>query len=578
MTDSGRTRVLVPLSEYKGRLLVLLALVIGWSATLIVGPALVAYAIDQGIRKHHGGPIFIATAGYVASALVGASLFRLVIRKVTDTGERVLQGIRISIFQHILSMPLGFFDSERTGRLVSRMTTDMDALENLVQQGLVQLVSNAFLLTITLIVLAVMSPILFGLCLLTIPVLLTASIWFKRRSAVAYLSVRDAIGRTMTSLQEGLSGVRVVQAFASEDYVVRGFKGHNRAQVLANMRAVSISARYFPVIEASSVATTAGIVGLGGYLAHRHMIPLGTVVAFVLYMGNLFSPIQQTSQQFDLLQSAGAAFTKLKNLLSIEPPLVEVAKPTDLPRHGAVVFSDVSFGYSLDSPVLTDINLEIRPGEHVALVGPTGAGKSSIAKLIARFYDPLSGEVSFGGIDLRQASFESLRKTIVVVSQEAFVFDGTISSNIRMGNNDIPDDQVKRALEAVGGTQVILGITGGIHTVVSEGGATLSAGEKQIISLARVALVEPSVIILDEATSNLDPMTESIVEGAVSRLAQGRTLVTIAHRLSTAQRADRVIVVDHGQVVQVGSHDELVKIPGHYQDLNSAWLRGRDSA
>ncbi len=558
---------------HRKKIIVILLLTVGWSLSLICGPALVAYAIDQGIRRHSERPVEVAVIGYFASALASGVLFRQVVRSVTNTGERVLQELRVSVFNHILSMPMGFFDSERTGRLVSRMTTDMDALENLIQQGLVQLVSNALLLLITLCVLLIMSPILFLFCLISVPILAAASVWFKRKSAVAYMSVRDAIAQTMTSLQEGLSGVRVIQAFANEDVVVRGFSGQNRAQLLANMRAVSISARYFPVIEAMSVFTTAGIVGIGGYMSYQHLIPIGTVVAFALYMGNLFSPIQQTSQQFDLLQSAGAAFRKLDSLLNIEPPLAEATEPRELNAVGAICFENVTFTYAEEAiPALQDINISIDFGKHVALVGPTGAGKSTIAKLIARFYDPTIGKVSFGGIDLRQASFDSLRRTIVVVTQEAFLFDGTIASNIRMGRSDISDIEVYKAIEEIGGQSIIESIPGGIGANVFEGGSTLSAGEKQIISLARVALIDPRVIILDEATSNLDPATETLVEEALTRLTRGKTLVTIAHRLSTAQRADQVLVVDNGIVAQQGHHDELIQVPGLYSTLNAAWL------
>ncbi|HUY85740.1 MAG TPA: ABC transporter transmembrane domain-containing protein, partial [Acidimicrobiales bacterium] len=362
-----------------------LLLVSLWSGTLVSGPALVAYAIDQGVRRGKSGPLDFAVIGYIAAALCGAVLSRAVVRSVTRFGEGILQDLRVKVFGHIASMPMSFFDSERTGRLVARMTSDMDALENLVQQGLVNLVSNALLVLATLAVLLAMSPLLFALCLLNVPVLAIASIWFQRRSSAAYLSVRDAIGQTLTTLQEGLSGIRVVQAFAGEEEVERRFRGHNGEQFRANMRAVSISARYFPVIEASSVATIAGIVGVGGWMAHAHLAPVGTVVAFVLYMGNLFSPIQQTSQQFDLLQSAGAAMKKLFALLDLVPPLTESAQAGELPASGAISVQHVTFAYDPDAaPALSGANLNIAEGEHLAFVGPTGAGKSTLAKLIAR--------------------------------------------------------------------------------------------------------------------------------------------------------------------------------------------------
>lgn len=554
------------------------AITLGWSATLVAGPALVAYAIDEGIRRHRSGPLDVAVLGYLAAALTGAVLARQLTRLVVRVGEGTLQDLRVAVFGHIQAMPMAFFDSERTGRLVSRMTTDMDALENLVQQGLVQLVSNAFLIVATLVVLVVMSPILFALCLVSLPVLVVASTWFRRSSSVAYLSVRDAIGQTLTSLQEGLAGIRVVQAFAGEEEVARRFRAHNSEQLRSYMRAVSISARYFPVVEASSVAMTAGIVGIGGLMAHSGWVPVGTVVAFVLYMANLFAPIQQTSQQFDLLQSAGAALKKLSGLLALEPPLIESPGARDLPAQGDLVVDGVTFSYGPGSPpAISGADLVVRQGERVAFVGPTGAGKSTLAKLISRFYDPTEGSISFGGMDLPDATFDSLRRRIVVAPQEGFVFTGSIADNVRMGRSDASGAEVESALASIGALERFSSLPNGLDTELPAGGTTVSAGERQLISLARVALVRPAVLILDEATSNLDPATEAEVEAAITALSEGRTVIVIAHRLSTAERAHRVVVVTGGRIAEVGSHEELVAAGGAYAAMYAAWLGGSAS-
>ena len=550
-----------------------LACTVAWSGTLVAGPALVAFAIDEGIRRHRSGPLDMAVIGYLVAALSGALFSGLLVRLVTRVGETALQELRNRVFAHIQSMPMAFFDSERTGRLVARMTTDMDACENLVQQGLVQLFSNALLILVTMVVLVVMSPLLFGLCLLSAPVLYIASASYRRSSSRAYLSVRDAIGQTLTTLQEGLSGIRVVQAFAGEEEVERRFRSHNSEQLHANMRAVSISARYFPVIEASSVATMAGVVGVGGWMAHAHLAPIGTVVAFALYLGNLFAPIQQTSQQFDLLQSAGAALKKLFGLLSLASPLTELPSARALPPTGDLVVSEVSFSYeSGSSPALVDATLRIVAGTRVALVGPTGAGKSTLAKLLSRFYDPDQGTVTFGGMDLREATFDSLRERIVVAPQEGFLFDGTIAGNVAMGRAGATIEEVSRALASVGALERFMALPDGLDTKVATGGATLSAGEKQLIALSRVALVSPAVLVLDEATSNLDPVTEEAVEEAIAVLTEGRTVVVIAHRLSTAMRADQVVVVAGGRIVEVGTHEELVEVGGVYAGMYAAWL------
>jgi ATP-binding cassette subfamily B protein len=428
------------------------------------------------------------------------------------------------------------------------------------------------------VVLVAMSPMLALLCMVSLPVVIVASVRFQRSSNEAYLAVRDRIGQTLSTLQEGLSGVRVIQAFGREEVQEQRFTEQNQAQLDAQMRAVKISARYFPVIELASVATTAAIVGFGGVLEHRDVVTVGTLAAFVLYLTNLFEPIQQLSQLFNLVQQAGAALAKLFGLLDTRSLLPERVGAVDLPDRGEIDASGVAFSYDGVTPVLAGVDLRVAPGERVALVGPTGAGKSTLAKLLSRLYDPTEGSITFAGVDLRDATLRSLRERIVVVPQEGYLFNGTILENVRIGRMGATDDEVIAALRRIGVEERFRAFAEGLDTEVRERGSRLSAGERQLVSLARAALANPEVLVLDEATSSLDPGTEADVEGAMNALMEGRTVLVIAHRLSTAERADRVVVVDAGGIAEVGTHDELLARGGRYAALYTSWSGGLAAA
>lgn len=546
--------------------------------TVLAGPALIGYGIDHGIKAHRSGPLDKAALAYLVIAVAAVFLSRAQIRMITWLGEGFLRDLRVRVFDHIQAMPMAFFDGEQTGRLVSRMTADVNALEDLVQQGLLLFVTNGLLIVVAVVVLIVMSPMLFALSLVSLPAMAVATRRFRRDSNTAYLRVRDRISQTLSSLQEGLSGVRVIQAFGKEEHQERRFSTHNRAQLDANIDAVRISVRYFPVVEMSGVVTTAALVGVGGWLVSTGAVQLGVVVAFVLYLANLFDPIQQMSQLFNLVQSAGAALSKLFALLDTASTLTESPDAVELPAHGPVEVRGVSFAYGASSSargplVLRDVTITVVPGEHLALVGPTGAGKSTLAKLMTRLYDPVEGAVHFGGTDLRLATFDSLRRRMVVVPQEGFLFSGTLFDNVRLGRAGATDAEVRDALALVGAADRFEAFPDGLGTEVRERGSRLSAGERQLVSLARAALANPEVLVLDEATSSLDPGTEAEVEAAVGALMAGRTVVVIAHRLSTAERADRVAVVDDGCLTELGTHDELLGRGGRYAALFAVWSK-----
>ena len=553
------------------------------TACLVAPPLVFSYVVDRVAvaLKHpaarHGA---LAYVDRMAIVLVGLAIGAWVLSRaqiiiVTRVGERFLRDIRRRAFDHLLGMSLGFFDSEQTGRLVARMTSDVDTMEDLVQQGLVVFVTNGLIFVFTLTAMAIRSWELTLVCAVVVPGVVAASIWFRRQSNRAYLHVRDTVSETLSSLQEGLSGVRVVQAFTREESVVLRFGERNRAQRDANLRATKLACFYFPVVEGSGVLTMAVAAGVGGLLVHRGAITVGTVSAFFFWLTGLFDPINQVSQLYNLVQQAGAGLQKLYGLLDTPSPVRQRPGAVDLPLAGDIELDRVTFSYGPDlPPVLHDVSLRIATGERLALVGPTGAGKSTLAKLIARFYDPVEGAVRLDGTDLRDATLSSLRERIVVVPQEGHLFGGTIADNVRLGRPSATDEDVADALRALGAYERFAMLPEGLGTEVSERGSRLSAGERQMVSLARAFLADPRVLLLDEATSSLDPGTEYEVERAVERLMEGRTVIVIAHRLSTAERADRVAVVDAGGVLELGTHDELLALGGRYAELFASWAGG----
>jgi len=567
-------RAFAMLRPYRRDMAIALAMVVLWTATTLAGPFLVRYGIDHGIKADDAGALDAAVAGYVAVALASYVTFRFQVLLISRIGESFLRDLRLRVFAHLQRLSMPFYDREKAGVIVSRMTSDVDSMQELVQMGLMMFVSNGLLLTVSVLVLAAVSWKLLLLAALCLPAVILASIKFQRDSNVAYLDVRDGIGSTLSRLQEGLAGVRVVQAFGREDVEAARFQEGNRRLYDAHMRSVRISAWYLPVIELAGLLTTAIAVGVGGWWVHTGELTVGTVTFFILTLSNLFEPVQQLSQLFNLVQSAGAALNKLFGLLDTEVDVPERPGAVDLPARGDVEVQDVGFAYVGGAPVLQDVALTIPVGCRLALVGPTGAGKSTLAKLVARLYDPTEGRVRFGGVDLRDATVRSLRERIVVVPQEGFLFNGSILDNVRLARAGATDDEVLAALEAVGVRERFAALPDGLATEVQERGSRLSAGEKQLVSLARAALADPAVLVLDEATSSLDPGTEVLVEEAMGRLMEGRTVIVIAHRLSTAERADLVGVVTGGRLAELGTHAELVSRGEHYAALFATWSGG----
>ena len=537
---------------------------------LLMGPVIVRYGIDDGIKPADSGTLRTAVIAYIIVVSIAYVSSRQQYIFINRAGEGFLRLLRIRVFGHIQKQSLAFFDRNKSGVLVARMTADIESMAELVQWGLLQFVSAALLLTFSFILLLILSWQLTIVALLVMPVIVIASRKFQRDSNAAYLDVRDNVGSNLSTLQEGITGVRVIQAYAREPEQTRRFEESNRGLFRSHLHSLRVSTWFFGLVEASGVIASALAIGIGGWLVNRGDVTVGTAIAVLLLLAQLFEPVQQLSQLYNTVQSSTAALDKLFGILDTTPDVAD--GELALPASGAVAVSAVGFRYpETESLVLDDVSITVANGERLAVVGATGSGKSTLAKLMARLYDPTAGTITFGGVDLRDATIGSLRQRVVVVPQEGFLFGGTIADNVRVARADASDDDVRAALDAIGALDRFEQFEEGIHTEVRERGSRLSAGERQLVSLARAALVDPAVLVLDEATSNLDPGTEVIVEHALESLMGSRTTIVVAHRLSTIRRADRIAVIDAGKLAELGTHDELLALGGHYARLASAW-------
>jgi len=540
----------------------------------LAGPALVRYAVDAGIRKHDVHPLNVAALIFLGLAVLKPFIVRAQILLAATAGERFLDSLRVASFDKLQALPLGFYERERAGVLVSRLTSDVQSLNELVRDALVEIFGSGLQIVLTVVALALLSPKLALISLVALPILIASSWSFHHGAGRAYHAIRDRVAETFTVLQEGLAGVRVVQAFRREAKTLDRYRPRSQAQVSAWRRASFVNIRLFAFLPLAQASALIVVLLAAASMYRRGEISIGTITAFVLYLIQLFDPIGRFTEWLGEFRQGLAALAKIVGLLEVPTPIEERPGAVELPREGVLALRDVTFGYAEGRPVVRELTLELHPGEHVALVGATGAGKSTVAKLLTRQYDPQEGRIELGGVDLRDATLESLHRRIVLLPQEGHLFSGTIADNVRLAHPDATDEEVRSALQRIGELERFSSLPDGLETDVQTRGVRLSAGERQLVGIARVALADPAVIVLDEATSSLDPATEAAVERALAAVAEGRTVVTIAHRLSTAERADRVAVMENGRLVEVASHDELVEQGDRYARLWASWQAG----
>ncbi|MGH3132997.1 MAG: ABC transporter ATP-binding protein [Gaiellaceae bacterium] len=568
-----RLGVLVRLARpYRARTSLAVGTLVGYTLVALLPPYLAKVAVDDGIAEEDLGTLTAVVVAFMAAGIAAFALSGLQTYFTGWVGERVLADLRIQLFRHLQRLSLGFFERNRTGAVVSRITNDVEALDQLVTDGLSSLVQNTLVLLGTAAVLFLLDWRLALATLVVIPLMAGATAWFRVRSNRAYRRVRERLGLVTATIAEDISGMRVVQSFTREPASQTSFRGVNDGYRAANYETVVLNGLYFPAVDVLSSVAVAIVLGFGGALVVDGSLTVGTLFAFTLYLTNFFDPVQQLSQLYNTFLSATAALDRIISVLDEEPDVVDAPDARELPRiQGHVRFEDVRFGYGDLQDVLHGFDLDVAAGTTVALVGHTGAGKSTIAKLLARFYDPRAGRITIDGNDLREATQSSLRRQLGIVPQEGFLFAGTVAENVAFGRPEASRQEIEAAAEAVGADDFVPALPDGYDTELGERGFRLSLGQRQLVAFARALLADPRILILDEATSSVDIGTERRIEQGLRRLLAGRTAFVIAHRLSTIRNADLIVVLDHGRIVEQGTHEQLIAAGGPYTGLYGDW-------
>ena len=561
-------RLLGELRPYGRQLLLAFVLIVLGALSQAGGPWLIGRAIDRDILGGDPAGLFRTMLFLLVVYGVGTFASRGQIVQVGAVGQSVLASLRERIFERLLRLPLGFFDRRPMGELMSRVTNDVDTLNQLLSQGITQLLGSFFSLIGIVVAMLILDWRLALVCFTIIPVMILVNVYFARRARRAFRTTRETVGDVTAGLQEEIVGVREAQAFNRTEANIERFRERNAANRTANIQAVAITSAFAPAIDVLSTLATAVAIGYGGYLVVTGSLTVGLLTAFLIYVQQFFRPIQLASQVYTQAQAALAGGERIYNILDEEQePLDPPGKPKLDSVEGRIGFDDVSFAYEPGRPVLQGIDFRIEPGQTVALVGPTGAGKTTIANLIPRFYDVSAGAVRVDGRDVREVERRSLREKIATVLQEPFLFSGTIAENIGYGRLDATREEIEDAARAVSAHNFIVALPGGYDTLLGEGGGNLSQGQRQLLSFARAVLADPRILILDEATSNVDTRTEALIQEALRTLLKGRTSVVIAHRLSTIRNADLILVVEAGSIAERGTHASLLSVGGLYADL-----------
>ncbi len=559
-------------APYRLRTALALGSLLAATLTALATPYLAKLAIDDGIHRRDLHRLDVIVVLFLLAGLAGWGASYAQTYLTGWTGERILADLRTKLFRHLQRLSLGFFERNRAGVIISRLTNDVEALDQLVTDGVTSLFQNGLTLLGTAIVLFFLDWRLALATLTVLPVMGLATVLFRTRSSRAYRAVRERLGLVTATLAEDIAGVRVVQSFTRERANLRRFREVNDEYRASNHETVVLGGLYFPFVDFLSSVATAVVLGFGGYLFFDGEVTLGTLFAFVLYLSNFFDPVQQLSQLYNTFLSATAALDKITDVLDEEPQVVDRPGAGDLPSiAGHVRFERVRFTYATGPEVLHGVDLDVPAGTTVALVGHTGAGKSTIAKLLARFYDPVEGSVTIDGVDLRDVRQESLRRQLGVVPQEGFLFAGTVAENIAFGRPEASAAEIVEAAKTVGAHEFVEELEEGYETELQERGSRLSLGQRQLIAFARALLADPHILVLDEATSSVDIGTERKIERALRLLLADRTAFIIAHRLSTIRDADLIVALEHGRVVEQGTHDELLAAGGLYRSLYGDW-------
>jgi ABC-type multidrug transport system fused ATPase/permease subunit len=557
---------------YRRRTLLSVFSLLTATATALAPPYLAKVALDDAVRGHGGTKLVVVVVVFVAAGLANWGMTYVETYMTGWVGERILADLRNRLFAHLQKLSLGFYERNRAGVIISRLTNDVEAIDQLVTDGVTSLVQNSLTLIGTGVILFVLDWRLALATCAVLPLMSVATVLFRTRSAQAYGQVRERLGLVTATLAEDIAGMRVVQAFNREQPAFENFRRVAQRYREANMRTVVLNGVYFPTVDLLSTAALAIVLGYGGHLYFGHTLSLGTLFAFMLYVNNFFDPVQQLSQLYNTFLSATAALDKIMGILDEQPQVIDRPGARDLPHiAGHVRFDNVRFTYGRGDEVLHGIDLDVPAGTTVALVGHTGAGKSTIAKLLARFYEPTHGRITIDDVDLNDVTQASLRRQLGVVPQEGFLFAGTVAENIAFGKPDAAPDEIVRAAQTVGAHEFILRLEDGYETQLGERGSRLSLGQRQLVAFARALLANPRVLILDEATSSVDIGTERRIEEALRILLADRTAFIIAHRLSTIRDADLIVVLEHGRVIEQGSHDELLAQRGLYTSLYGDW-------